>query len=100
MAKVASERSDLLILTSDNPRNENPEEIIDDMLPGIPQGRTQKMIRISERRSAIIAGLSTAQAGDIVLIAGKGHEKYQEIKGQKFPFDDKEIVRDYLEQKN
>ena len=58
------------------------------------------MIRIGERRSAIIAGLSMAQDGDIVLIAGKGHEKYQEIKGKKFPFDDKEIVREFLEQKN
>jgi UDP-N-acetylmuramoyl-L-alanyl-D-glutamate--2,6-diaminopimelate ligase len=96
MAKVASERSDQLILTSDNPRNEEPESIIDDMVVGSPQGRTQKMIRISERRSAIIAGLSMAQAGDIVLIAGKGHEKYQEVKGEKFPFDDKEIVREFL----
>jgi UDP-N-acetylmuramoyl-L-alanyl-D-glutamate--2,6-diaminopimelate ligase len=100
MARVASERSDQLILTSDNPRDEEPEAIIDDMMVGIPQGRTQKMMRISERRSAIIAGLSMAKAGDIVLIAGKGHEKYQEIKGKKFPFDDKEIVRDFLEQKN
>ncbi|GLR15771.1 UDP-N-acetylmuramoyl-L-alanyl-D-glutamate--2,6-diaminopimelate ligase [Portibacter lacus] len=99
MAKIASEKSDRLILTSDNPRNEDPEDIIDDMVPGIPQHKTQKMIRISERRSAIIAGLSMAQAGDIVLIAGKGHEKYQEIKGERFPFDDKEIVREFLGQK-
>ncbi|MCL4109861.1 UNVERIFIED_CONTAM: hypothetical protein GTU68_028770 [Idotea baltica] len=99
MAKIASERSDMLILTSDNPRDEDPEMIIDDMLPGVSQGKTQKMIRISDRRSAIVAGLTMAQAGDIVLVAGKGHEKYQEIKGEKFPFDDKEIVREVLEQK-
>ncbi|WP_235296180.1 UDP-N-acetylmuramoyl-L-alanyl-D-glutamate--2,6-diaminopimelate ligase [Portibacter marinus] len=100
MARVASERSDRLILTSDNPRDEDPEAIIDDMMPGIPQGKIQKMIRISERRSAIIAALSMAKDGDIVLIAGKGHEKYQEVKGEKWPFDDKEIVRDFLGQKN
>ncbi len=96
MAKVASERSDQLVLTSDNPRDEDPEDIIDDMLPGIPEGRKLKAIRISERRSAIIAALSMASSGDIVLIAGKGHEKYQEIKGEKFPFDDKKIVQDFL----
>lgn len=100
MARIASEKSDQLILTSDNPRDEEVESIIDDMMVGVPPGRTQKVIRISERRSAIVAGLSMAKAGDIVLIAGKGHEKHQEIKGEKFPFDDKEIVREFLGKKN
>ena len=96
MARVASEKSDQIVITSDNPRGENPEDILDDMLPGIPPGRKMKMLRISERRSAIIAALSMAKDNDIVLIAGKGHEKYQEIMGKKFPFDDKKIVQEFL----
>lgn len=99
MAKISSEKSDFLILTSDNPRNEDPEDIIDDMISGIPQNRKNKMLRISERRSAIIAALSMAKGADIVLIAGKGHEKYQDKKGVKIPFDDKQIVKDYLQEK-
>lgn len=98
MAKVASQKSDQLILTSDNPRDEDPESILDDMMPGVPQGGKLKMMRISERRSAILAALNMANPGDIVLIAGKGHEKYQEIKGKKFPFDDKKIVQEYLQE--
>lgn len=96
MARVASEKSDQIVITSDNPRDENPEDILNDMLPGIPPGRKMKMLRISERRSAIIAALSMAKDNDIVLIAGKGHEKYQEIMGKKFPFDDKKIVQEFL----
>lgn len=96
MARVSAERSDKVILTSDNPRNEDPEAIIDDMEPGIPASKKLQTLRISDRRSAIITGLSLAQPGDIVLIAGKGHEKYQEIKGERHPFDDKKIAQEFL----
>lgn len=92
MARVAVENSNLLILTSDNPRNEDPMAIIDDMRKGIPGEHFKKYIVIADRREAIKTAVMMAKPGDIILIAGKGHEKYQEIKGVKFPFDDKEEV--------
>lgn len=97
MAKEAALRSQRLILTSDNPRFEDPEEILKDMSEGLdnPELRA-KTIFITNRREAIRTALSFAQAGDVVLIAGKGHENYQEIKGVKHHFDDHEIVREFI----
>lgn len=92
MAQVAVENSNLLILTSDNPRNEDPMAIIDDMRRGIPGEHFRKYIVIADRHEAIKTAVLMAKSGDIILIAGKGHEKYQEIKGIKYPFDDKEVV--------
>ncbi|MBO6517134.1 MAG: UDP-N-acetylmuramoyl-L-alanyl-D-glutamate--2,6-diaminopimelate ligase [Bacteroidia bacterium] len=90
MAKVATELSDRVILTSDNPRNENPEAILADMQTGIPAQHFKKVLKISNREEAIKTAISLANPRDIILIAGKGHENYQEIKGVKHPFDDKE----------
>lgn len=91
MAIVANQNSDVLILTSDNPRDENPEIIIEEMIAGIEEGKN-KVLKILDRKEAIKIASVIAKQDDIILIAGKGHEKYQEIKGQKFPFDDKEII--------
>ncbi len=92
MAEVACEYSDKIIFTSDNPRNEDPEEIIKEMEKGVPVTARKKVISITDRREAIKTGVSFSQKEDIILIAGKGHEKYQEIKGVKRHFDDKEIL--------
>lgn len=92
MAKIASEMSDKVILTSDNPRSEDPAEIIRAMEKGIATGETRKALSIVDRKEAIKTAVSIAQPGDVILIAGKGHEKYQEIKGVRTPFDDKEIL--------
>ncbi len=97
MAAVAAEYSDKLILTSDNPRNENPEDIINEMRTGVPAQHFKKTLAISDRREAIRTAIALAQAGDIILVAGKGHEKYQEIKGVKHPFDDKQELFNLLE---
>jgi len=92
MAQVAGDWSDKLILTSDNPRNEEPEEIIQDMEAGISPVNKKKTLSITDRKEAIRTACHLAKAGDIILLAGKGHEKYQEIKGVKYPFDDKEVL--------
>ncbi len=96
MAEVAVEHSDKAIFTSDNPRSEDPQEILKDMEAGVTIEHKRKFIAIADRREAIKAAVSMAGREDIVLVAGKGHEKYQEIKGQKFPFDDKEILGECL----
>lgn len=96
MAKAACAKSDKVILTSDNPRSEEPEEIIRDMEKGIDPVQAKKVLTITNRKEAIKAACLMAKAGDIILIAGKGHEKYQEIGGVKHPFDDKEILKNYL----
>jgi len=97
MAEIAYEKSDKLILTSDNPRSENPENIINDMEKGIKDNpNNNKVISIINRKQAIKTACALAQSGDIILIAGKGHEKYQEINGVKYPFDDKQILKDIL----
>lgn len=93
MAKVACELSDRVFLTSDNPRTENPEQILDEMEAGIPSEYYKKVLRITDRRAAIKTAVANAKTGDIILIAGKGHETYQEISGIKHHFDDKEEVR-------
>jgi UDP-N-acetylmuramoyl-L-alanyl-D-glutamate--2,6-diaminopimelate ligase len=96
MGKVVSEKSDKVILTSDNPRSEAPEEIIKDIEKGIEPQYSKRVISITNRKEAIKTACSFARNGDIILVAGKGHEKYQEIKGIKHPFDDKEILKNYL----
>lgn len=90
MARVAVSKSDVVILTSDNPRGEDPAAIIRDMESGIPAAHKKKTFSITERREAIRAACHLAQSGDIILVAGKGHEKYQEINGVRNHFDDKE----------
>lgn len=92
MAKVACEKSDMVLLTSDNPRSEDPDAILKDMEKGIPENASHKTLVISDRRQAIKTACKLAKTGDIILVAGKGHEKYQEIKGEKFPFDDKQTL--------
>jgi UDP-N-acetylmuramoyl-L-alanyl-D-glutamate--2,6-diaminopimelate ligase len=94
MAKIACEYSDKVILTSDNPRSENPETILDQMQAGIDPVNAKKTLRISDRKEAIKTAAAFGKPGDIILVAGKGHEKYQEINGVKHPFDDFEIVRE------
>ncbi len=92
MADVASELSTKVIFTSDNPRNEEPDAILDDMQKGVKPLHYKKTLRISDRKEAIKTAVSIAKKGDIILIAGKGHENYQEIKGVKHHFDDKEVL--------
>jgi UDP-N-acetylmuramoyl-L-alanyl-D-glutamate--2,6-diaminopimelate ligase len=92
MAAEAVRSSDKVILTSDNPRNEDPQEIINDMLTGLDETQKKKVISIVDRREAIRTACALAQSGDVVLVAGKGHENYQEINGVKHHFDDKEII--------
>lgn len=96
MAAIAADKSDRLILTSDNPRTENPEAILDDMEAGVTVDRKKITLRISNRKEAIKTAFALAQKGDIILIAGKGHEKYQEINGVRHHFDDKEIIRELI----
>lgn len=95
MAEIARQNSDFLILTSDNPRDENPQDIINDMLTGIASYREPPKI-ILDRKAAIEFACSIAKRGDLILVAGKGHEKYQEIHGVKHPFDDKAILTNTL----
>ena len=87
-------QSDRVISTSDNPRSEDPEDIINDMLEGLDAKQMRKVVSIVDRREAIRTACMMAQKGDVVLIAGKGHEDYQEIQGVKHHFDDREVVRE------
>ncbi len=98
MAQEAACRSDLLILTSDNPRTENPEEILDQMQAGLNAGEMQRTLRIADRREAIREAIRRARPGSVVLVAGKGHETYQEINGVRHHFDDREEVRKAFEE--
>ena len=97
MAKAACEHSDKAIFTSDNPRSEDPVQIIKHMEAGLSVSAKRKYIPIVDRREAIKTAISLADKEDIVLIAGKGHEKYQEIKGVKNHFDDKEVVKEMFD---
>lgn len=97
MAEVAYEHSDRIVFTSDNPRSEDPAAIITDMEAGLPVAARRKYLSIADRKEAIKTAISLANPEDIVLIAGKGHEKYQEIKGVKYHFDDKEVVKEMFE---
>lgn len=94
MAREAVKQSDKVIITSDNPRFEEPQAIIDDMLAGLNSQQMKKVLSIVDRREAIKTACMMAQKGDVILIAGKGHENYQEIKGVKHHFDDKEVVKE------
>ena len=94
MAQEAVKQSDRVIITSDNPRFEEPQDIINDMLAGLDQKQMKKVVSIVDRKEAIKTACMLAQKGDVILIAGKGHEDYQEIKGVKHHFDDREIVRE------
>lgn len=97
MAKVACDYSDQVILTSDNPRTENPNTILEEMEKGIPPYATQKVLTIENRRQAIKTACALAKQNDIILVAGKGHEKYQDINGVKHHFDDKEELKTFLD---
>lgn len=97
MGEVACEHSDKVIFTSDNPRSEDPAQIIRDMEEGLPAAAKRKYLSITDRKEAIKTAISLAGPEDIILVAGKGHEKYQEIKGVKNHFDDKEVVREMFE---
>lgn len=94
MGKIASDMSDKVIFTSDNPRSENPDVIIDEMRKGVSPVNFKKTIAVPDRKEALRLACSMAEPGDIILVAGKGHEKYQEVSGIKTPFDDKQVLLD------
>ena len=98
MAQVACDLSNKVFFTSDNPRSEDPNEIIKDMEQGLSSAAKRKYINIVDRKEAIKAAISFAKAGDIILIAGKGHEKYQDVKGVKHDFDDKQILENLFKE--
>ena len=97
MGDVACQLSDKVVFTSDNPRTEEADAILKDMETGLSSAARRKFISISDRKEAIKTAVSLSQPSDIVLVAGKGHEKYQEIKGVKYPFDDKAVLREIFE---
>lgn len=96
MARIAVRGSSKVVLTSDNPRSEEPEQIIEDMKTGVSEDRAHKVLSIPDRREAIRVACSLAKSGDIILVAGKGHEKYQEIKNKRIVFDDFEVLKEAL----
>lgn len=98
MAQEAVKQSDKVIITSDNPRFEEPQDIINDMLAGLNEQQMKKVISMVDRKEAIRTACMMAQKGDVVLVAGKGHENYQEIKGVKHHFDDHEVLREIMNQ--
>ena len=100
MGKVASDLSTKVILTSDNPRTEDPDKIIEDVEAGVEAHNWSKVISVTNRKQAIKSACAMAKAKDIILIAGKGHETYQEVNGVRSDFDDMKIVQEMLEQFN
>ena len=94
MAQEAVKQSQRVIITSDNPRDEEPEDIIRDMMAGVSEDDRQKVLTITDRREAIRTACMMARKGDVILVAGKGHEDYQIIKGVKHHFDDHEVIRE------
>jgi UDP-N-acetylmuramoyl-L-alanyl-D-glutamate--2,6-diaminopimelate ligase len=98
MAAEAVKACSKVILTSDNPRDEEPQSIIDQMMEGISFAERIKVLTILDRKEAIRTACTLAKPGDIVLVAGKGHETYQEVKGKRSHFDDREIIRAFFEQ--
>jgi UDP-N-acetylmuramoyl-L-alanyl-D-glutamate--2,6-diaminopimelate ligase len=98
MGKIAATMCDKLIITSDNPRSEDPEVIISEIIDGVETNLRTKVTTIANRGEAIKAACLLALKGDIILVAGKGHETYQEIKGVKHHFDDREIIAGQFEQ--
>ena len=97
MAKEAVKQSDQVIITSDNPRFENPDDIINDMMAGVAANQQHKVLRITNRLEAIKTACALAKKGDVILVAGKGHENYQEINGVKHHFDDREVLSSIFE---
>ena len=97
MAKLACQGSERVILTADNPRFEDPNDILHQMQAGVAPADMGKVLTIADRREAIKTAVALAQPGDIVLVAGKGHETYQEIKGVRTPFDDKQVLVEMFE---
>ena len=97
MAKEAVKQSDQVIITSDNPRFENPDDIINDMMAGVATTQQHKVLRITNRLEAIKTACALAKKGDVILVAGKGHENYQEINGVKHHFDDREVLSSIFE---
>jgi UDP-N-acetylmuramoyl-L-alanyl-D-glutamate--2,6-diaminopimelate ligase len=97
MASIAAEMSDRVILTSDNPRSEDPDAIIQQMKAGVQPQHSRKVLAVADRREAIRTAVALARPGDIILLAGKGHEKYQEINGVKYPFDDRKVLEESFE---
>lgn len=98
MGEVSGNMADLTIITSDNPRYEEPQAIIDDIKTGI--GRTQgKYVEICDRKEAIAYAISHGEPGDIIVLAGKGHEDYQEICGVKYPMDERVLIREIMEER-
>ena len=100
MASIASELSDKVILTADNPRNEDADTIINEMEKGVAAQNYKKVLAITDRKQAIKTACQLAQPKDIILIAGKGHETYQEVNGVRHHFDDMETVKELLDQLN
>ena len=98
MGQIASDLADRAVFTSDNPRDEAPEAIINEMWDGVPAAQRRKVLRVNDRREAIRLALNLAQPQDVVLVAGKGHESYQEINGVRHPFDDREVIRDLFKE--
>lgn len=96
MAQAACQWADQIILTSDNPRSEDPKKIIEDMKSGLNASQMRNVLTVEDRREAIKLGVALSSEGDILLVAGKGHEKYQEINGERFPFDDMAILKEHL----
>lgn len=96
MGNVLSELSDLTIFTSDNPRNEDPNQIIEDMLMGVDNKKIKKVKTITDREDAIKYAVSISKVNDILLILGKGHEKYQIVGDKKIEFSDSEVLKNYL----
>jgi UDP-N-acetylmuramoyl-L-alanyl-D-glutamate--2,6-diaminopimelate ligase len=92
MARIAAEKSDAVVLTSDNPRTEDPALILQEMAAGLDPVLIRKSTTLPDRREAIKLAVQRAQPGDIVLVAGKGHENYQEINGVRHPFDDRAVL--------
>lgn len=97
MARIAVDGSDMVVLTSDNPRFEKPEDILEDMRAGVPDDVVGRVLVIVDRKEAIKTACVLSRPGDIILVAGKGHENYQEIGGVKHHFDDKEVLREIFE---
>ena len=96
MGNIAAAMSDQVVFTSDNPRFEDPQSIIDQIEEGVSKEDDKKVLSILDRKQAIKTALKLASQGDIVLVAGKGHEDYQDIQGVKHHFDDKEIIKEIL----
>jgi UDP-N-acetylmuramoyl-L-alanyl-D-glutamate--2,6-diaminopimelate ligase len=100
MASIACSLSDRVVLTSDNPRSENPDTILQEMKAGVAPQHERAVLSVTDRCEAIRTAIALAQPGDIILVAGKGHEKYQEIAGVKHPFDDMQVLRESLKNAN